>query len=296
MNVRCFSILATLFALGCVTARPTPEQLGRVTDARACEGGSAEACVALGDAYAANAEQLRQRGQEIGERQRAAFELWSRACELGSSVGCEKSLASERAEEAVTALDQLCRRHQDVSRCVALAEHLERGTWPAAAVEPVRAREYLELACQGGDLERGCANLALSLEEGRGGEANRPRAFELHARVCEQAHHAPGACVQAGRMLLSGQHVEKDPDRATRYLGRACDRWDVCGWLASLYAERCHTGGTVACRELALLYREGRGVTADRDRAMRLAEKACQDADVPACRMLQEWSAPAPSP
>lgn len=58
------------------------------------------------------------------------------------------------------------------------------------------------------------------------------------------------------------------------------------GYAVELYRFACEEGHAPACRGLAHLYDEGRGVARDSGRAMQLWEDACAQGDAPACTIL----------
>lgn len=58
------------------------------------------------------------------------------------------------------------------------------------------------------------------------------------------------------------------------------------GYAVELYRFACDEGHAPACRGLAHLYNEGRGVARDSGRAMELWEDACAQGDAPACTLL----------
>jgi hypothetical protein len=58
------------------------------------------------------------------------------------------------------------------------------------------------------------------------------------------------------------------------------------GYAVELYRFACEEGHAPACRGLAHLYDEGRGVARDSSRAMQLWEDACAQGDAPACTIL----------
>lgn len=281
-------LLIALLALSCVPpTRPTPAQLGREPDAAACDRDEAQACVALGDAYLIDAERVGREGHPVAERLTEADGFWKKACALGEAMGCER-LVTREPDLAVYGLDQLCRRFRQADRCLALAEAYLTASPPAGARDTKRAGELLEFACAAGQLDRGCAQLAIYLES----EGEAERAFSLNERVCREGSDAAAACLKVGRAHLSGAGAPKSSEKALRAFRRACERWGDCEWLGTVSQELCREGSPEICLELAKLYWEGRGVPKAPERARRIAQKACSDGEVTACEVLRTWPEP----
>jgi hypothetical protein len=58
------------------------------------------------------------------------------------------------------------------------------------------------------------------------------------------------------------------------------------GEIAGRYDRKCVGGNIEACRNLAVMYAEGTGVSVDRKRANVLFDRACTGGDMPACNQL----------
>ena len=68
---------------------------------------------------------------------------------------------------------------------------------------------------------RGCSNLGLLHEMGRGVAVNKGKAAVLYERACEGG--IAEACVNLGGLLQTGDGVAVDKKRANALYGRACE-------------------------------------------------------------------------
>jgi TPR repeat protein len=110
----------------------------------ACDGGDADSCLMLGDAY--------EHGRGVVESFGLALEVYEKGCKTDSAESCRR-LGDMYAEG--------------------------RGVAPS----PTRARELWSTGCDGGD-GPACAELAGLYATGRGVKADRARATALYARAC----------------------------------------------------------------------------------------------------------------
>jgi len=154
-------------------------------------------------------------------------------------------------------------------------------------------------ACDAGDAEA-CFSLARALTYG-GNTFGEPDAAARHERACELGHVE--ACGWAGMFFRDGPGFDDpEPARAMRAYDRGCDLGDPdqCHQAALL---RIHgpdelrdeaaaaallerTSASEGCRpqrELALLYRDGRGVGRDPARMIALLGEGCDRGDGAAC-------------
>jgi TPR repeat protein len=212
---------------------------------QACQEGLSEACVG-------GAEQRR-----IGRARRvdapSPVEMWERACEQHNASGCDglgERCARSRGTrlEAFDAWNKACSLGEP-SACTSMGLLVgahQRLSWP----EPEPASTYLSQGCDNGD-PAGCYWLA---------EANLPRRGEptepdylLLERSCEGEFGE-------GCATLAQVHLDRktsfDTEIAARHLDTACNR-----------------GHYQSCKDLGIMYRQGKGVERDRQRAKELLEK-----------------------
>lgn len=185
---------------------------------RACDGGSGLGCSNLGFLHFA--------GAPVDIDAVTARQLLEQACELDSGLGCSNLgwyiYGMEQGQEPDEARAvELYRRACSLGSgrgCSNLAVHaLERGTHEADA----EAAAALSRGC-GLGLDDACNDLAwYVLLEGRGAAADPPAALRLLEWACAQGQGV--SCGTAAGMLLAGEHVERDVDRALDLHGQACD-------------------------------------------------------------------------
>lgn len=225
-----------------------------------CDRGDAASCVELGAAL------FSMRDPALAAR---SADYFTRACDLGSSIGCGDLGLSARDGKGVP---------RDL----------------------VRARAHFEAACAEGE-QRFCMELGALLMSVGGKEADRARALFEAACKADQ----PLACMNLGSMYLDGTSVDQSFKRAEELFAKACEAkvGPACrslGWMreeargaprdlpmaAGLYAKGCTMGDPMACAELGRMHFEGLGILRDEARAVTLFEKAC-DAGIPfACHNL----------
>ena len=218
------------------------------TNARlcACNDPSPWTCMIAADAY--------ERGREVEPDLERALELYERACEHANR-------------------DPL---HGGWS-CARLAE-----------LDEPRALEWLERGCAVGDGDS-CNNLGV-----RHAKTDIPKARELYAKACTAKHVL--ACSNAG--FSWRDDIPRDPARSLAAFTRSCELGDgtSCGAVghaldatdpataAKHYQTACDKRVAVACYNLALLHREGRGVTRSDQLADELMRRACKAGERDACR------------
>ena len=186
---------------------PSPEE--------ACYHGEAAACAALAEVAA-----------RAGELERATARR-ERACELAPEdhrvAGACYALALTALDAVATEADPeraapLQRRAGALARRACTAGHAEAcylaATARLAPTSPQRAREWLQLACDGG-VVRACAELAAR-------SMDRPReAATLFARACDAGVGV--ACGRLARMRFEDVGVPYDPGEAVLLATRACE-------------------------------------------------------------------------
>jgi TPR repeat protein len=169
------------------------------------------------------------------------------------------------ASEALRAADVLTRgcNSGDAAACSEVGTLFVNGT--GVAKDPVRGVSYLRRGCDGGDA-RGCFALGLADEHDRA--ARFKRAATLSESACGRG--SARDCATYGRALRYGAGIAKQPARALKPLGVACD-----------------AGIIEACSALGfLLYSGDDGVVVDYLRAALALGRACDGKIGEACRLL----------
>jgi len=162
---------------------------------------------------------------------------------------------------AFSGYQHLCDADQQ-SGCMAMANMLRKGIAPGGA-DPARARLLLEGACTPAN-PTACIELA-SWRIHHGDAGAQRTSVAMLERLCEQDVQA--ACVELGFCASRGMGMAVDPGRA-----------------AALYRSACPSepGG---CFNLALLYKDGRGVPQDLAASLELLEHACDAGMAEGCLM-----------
>lgn len=163
--------------------------------------------------------------------------------------------------------------------------------------DPALARSYFRRAC---DLElgEGCHNLAVMAARGDGGGASPAEATAAYVRACLLGYAE--SCVHAGDAV--GQ---ADPDRARALYeaGCAAGRAATCVRLGNhldegtprdvdganaAWTRACDLGSDAGCYNVAVSRKEGRGITADREGAVRDFRALCERGFARGCSQAGE--------
>jgi uncharacterized protein len=213
---------------------------------RACEGGSAEGCGALGWQYST--------GRGVAQDRVRAGQLYRQACDGGSMDSCFNLGVMLQAGSGV---------EQDFERALALYHR----------------------ACDGGSMP-GCGRLGVLYAEGAKVEPDYPRALALSRRACDAGHlvscgnlgsmYEDGLGVakdDARAAALYGQVCDGG-------IAMGCEA------VAELYQRTCDAGDMASCGTLAVMYSEGRGLSQDHAKAAGLLQRACDGGDSLACASL----------
>ena len=232
---------------------------------RACDGGSAAACAQLG---------LLVRDRAGAEDPERAFELFTRACDDGDAAACQNlayqyalGLGVPKNDLQAAVLYRRSCEQGDAIGCYNAGLMHEQGR--GFLRDPINAAADYRQGCDGG-YALACTNLGYLYEHGTGVAKSEATAVELYRRGCEGDGCSPGdptGCFNMGvahRDGLGG--LTADGAAAIPWFERACD---------GSYA--------AACANLANLYRDGRGVPADRSRATELYARACELGDEASC-------------
>jgi TPR repeat protein len=167
-----------------------------------------------------------------------------------------------------------------------------------------RATALFTRACDGGNMAA-CNALGLQYIEGLGIQKNPQRAVEMYQKACNGGFKP--ACRNLGVALRDGRGVPADPVAATVWLDRACkggvpfactNAGDLDAVLAAKlgpsrmkqamghYKQGCEAGDPTACRQLGLVYLDGRGVPKSATAAAVWLQRACLPDEPLACRLL----------
>ena len=209
-----------------------------------CKRGGARQCRGLAALY--------MQGVGVPQDVVRARRLYGDACDAGDSTSCflvGSTLAKTDPEGALAVLRRSCDL-DDALGCAELGElALARGD------DALAARAY-RAACSI-DNAQSCAGLARLLFEGRGVEADPPRARALLERGCDATDAL--ACLDLARRLRDGDGVPADARAAV-------DR----------YVAACDHGFGKGCLAAADLLSTGAGLPADPTRAAELRTRGCE--------------------
>ena len=96
-----------------------------------------------------------------------------------------------------------------------------------------QAAKLFEQACNGG-FARGCYNLGVLYDDGRGVKQNYAQAAKLYEQACNGS--VAESCFNLGVMYGKGQGKRQNHSTAKEYFGKACDlgNQDGCDWYKKL--------------------------------------------------------------
>jgi TPR repeat protein len=187
------------------------------------------------------------------------------------------------------------------------------GTYFASSSPPDwrLALAYAERACDGG-CTPGCADAGKIYQLGNGVTKDSVKANSLFKRGCDGMKPHTGwdsNCSAYGANLQHGEGVAINATEAAGYYKRSCDvagnayACDSLGQLAQTGAagypadinvaakytgKACSAGMQAPCTQLANYLIEGKGVTADKPKALNLLRTACKKKHQPACDQLKK--------
>jgi TPR repeat protein len=224
-------------------------------------------------------------------------------------IGCKKSAKPvpqdgpetvDPAELAGT-LDKKCVAG-DLEACRQLGVIYQEGTGVSPDLR--RATALFGQACTGNNLSA-CNNLGMNLAEGIGVDKNPTRATEVYARACDGGMKL--ACRNLGLMYRDGRGVPADFAKADQLLDKACKanvpfacknagdldammstKGPTPKWKQAInhYKLGCDSGDPTACRQIGVMYLEGKGLPKSSTAAAVWLERACLPDDPIACRVL----------
>jgi TPR repeat protein len=218
------------------------------------------------------------------------------------STGDDAGATTVEPADRAAALDKKCAAG-DLESCRQLGVMYQDGT--GVSVDARRATQLFNLACAGNNVSA-CNNLALNLSEGIGVDRNAARAIEVYQKACDGGFAL--ACRNLGLMLRDG-HGGATPDlgRAALLLDKACKanvtfacknagdldaavavKTTPARWKQALahYKQGCDAGDSTACRQIGLLYLDGKGLPKSTTAASVWLERACVGDDALACRVF----------
>ncbi|NUP05399.1 MAG: sel1 repeat family protein [Polyangiaceae bacterium] len=180
---------------------PSPQRLEAAAHlAKACDRDHSGACNDLGWVYATGF------GVTPVDEKRAR-QLYVKACDLGSSLGCLNRGRLSRATNAAEAAEFMAKA------CTAGDEK--------ACEELAGVVAQARNACESGQSPPSCNNWGYIQEYGLGTKADAPAAFRLYESAC--AKDVGDACRNAGIVHLEGTAgVAKDPKLAKARFDQAC--------------------------------------------------------------------------
>jgi TPR repeat protein len=251
---------------GPATAAPPDATAAAIAvERKACDGGDAAACIALGRRY------LMRNGVSYEPSQAVA--LYGRACELGAQEGCwnladaHVHVVAVRDEARATKLLQpLCDGGgQFATRACMLLGDLHR-TGRGVPRDVAKAVALYNGVCESGVLS-GCWTLSDMYLRGDGVARNEALGAALLQRVCDGPANAVHllACTDLAQLYTTGRGVPKDLARAIQLEEKACPAVGR------------------ACANLGDKYERGEGVARDLVRARQLYQKGCAGGSQGAC-------------
>ena len=238
--------------------------------------------------------------------------LWSAAIVVAFVVlvsGCKKKEPAAMPDDAAGIVDQaevagtLDKKcvAGDLEACRKLGVMYQEGT--GVSPDPRRATALMGQACNGNNLSA-CNNLGMNLAEGIGIDKNITRSIDAYTKACDGGFKL--ACRNLGLMYRDGRGVPADLAKAEVLLDKACkanvafackNAGDLDAmvsakggsrWKQAIghYKQGCDSGDPTACRQLGVMYLEGKGLPKSTSAARVWLERACLPDDAVACRLL----------
>ncbi|HVJ15559.1 MAG TPA: tetratricopeptide repeat protein [Polyangiaceae bacterium] len=182
-----------------------------------CENGNVDSCAALGYMLLTGEGGLEQNPQ-------AAFEIASKSCEYGSSMGCHNralqldyGLGVQQDRAASLAGFNLACNGGVGEACFAVGYRYFSGD--AVPVDKALAASFFARGCNAGELSS-CVNLGVQYAGGDGVPADQLKARDFNQRACDGG--VPMACSNIGLRYEFGMNVPKDPRKARELFERSC--------------------------------------------------------------------------
>jgi TPR repeat protein len=228
---------------------------------RACEAGQAAACLNVGLKYHA--------GKGAAPDPAKALARFARACDLGGPVSaCAKAAelldagkgAPRDARRAAALYDKACKADSP-SSCTNLGRLTLAGD--GVAKDPAAAAALFEKACAARE-PFGCHARGETLDA-----ADPVAAATWYSRACNEDHGR--ACAAMARLVREGRAGYGDGEEGLQA-------------AAQLFELACAKGDALSCVDFAALLHDGRGVAADRPRALKMVLEACDAGNAAACQ------------
>jgi hypothetical protein len=280
----------------------SPSSTGKSPDSalqRACDGGDARSCAALGAMFEAG------KGAPLDKAR--ALALYKQGCDGGDPEGCASlgvmyefgRFVGKDEARAMALYEQACDAG-GAHGCTSLGNLYESGK--GVAKDETRALGLYRKGCDGGH-PVACSNLGVAYENGRGVVQDRARAAQLFQKACDGG--SASGCHNLGLLHEMGTGMPRDRARAAQLFQQACDGGNArsCASLgaladagagvprdriraAALYQKACDGGYPAACTSLGNMYEKGAGVALDKARAALLFQQACDGGNTPGCHDL----------
>lgn len=192
--------------------------------------------------------------------------------------------------------EQACRRGE-ATACLTYGLTARYGRAESRNLE--KAYASFATACEKG-LAEGCVEQGLALSKAEGTERDVKRAAALFDQACKT--NVPRACRLLGEAVRDGRGVKFEEELARGLFDKACAGGDheACvdvgrdlmkkktdaARAVEMFRGACSQQVAKGCFELALAYRDGRGVAASVAKAGEALHKACDGSEAVACTEL----------
>ncbi len=200
--------------------RPEPKTIAKMHK-KACEGGSAWGCRALGLMYASGP-------QGVPKDPKRALDYTRRACSMKLESACQelRMLASRLCDEGSAKTCLMVANQYGpkgmFKRDDVIASMMYQKACKGWVVEGCQKFEKtMASLCDAGDMGR-CAVLAGLYRKGTYVEKNAETAFALYSKSCDGAHGE--ACYEAARLMSAGKGVSRHRRKAKTLYTRACEQ------------------------------------------------------------------------
>ena len=238
-----------------------------------------------------------------------AINLFVKGCNLGLSRSCsaagDQYLKVRNYKNAEKYLTLSCNKG-NATGCSMLGSYYLDDARPA---NPKKGLLYKAKACKGGNIGA-CAVGGTFYSERSLFKQAKPLLDKACYNKKDKVAISAG-CNGLANLYSSGDAVAKNKKRALQLYKRACDartpfsqpacenyKFQSRGFTARERSQAevaCNNMNKIYCYKLALVYRTGKGVKKDNNKAMTYVKKACRAGDKNSCQSYKAYYAPTPS-
>ncbi|MBW2735505.1 MAG: SEL1-like repeat protein [Deltaproteobacteria bacterium] len=253
---------------------------------KACDSKYAAACNSLAAMY--------RNAQGVPRNESKAMGLYRRSCSQGNLAGCE---GAKEYKKMVASYRQRCNTGS-MHNCNLLAVKYNMGQ--GVPKNQTSAANLFRKACNGNHMTA-CANLAYLYKNGQGVRRNSTTSRSLYKRACDGGYKA--ACSYGSSSSASGKRYQQYRHSCNNGNMADCNRVGASysfgnngafkskNLAATYYRKACTGGQMIGCSNLAVLYKNGQGVSRSDALSQVYFRKACKGGNKAACTSVRASSA-----